>query len=66
MWICLYMCCITRAVHIDEVPDMSAVVVEIEAIINARTLSLLCLNRGHRRATDTLTSAVWMLTTEPT
>ena len=30
------------------------------------TLSLLCLDRGHRRATDTLTSAVWMLTTEPT
>ena len=45
MWICLYTCCVTCAVHIDVVPDMPTAVVEIEAIINAHTLSPMSRQR---------------------
>ena len=26
VWLCLYMCCITRAVHLDLVPDLTAII----------------------------------------
>lgn len=39
MWICLYTCCVTRAVHIDVVPDMST-----DTFI--RSLKRFCARRG--------------------
>ena len=38
-WICLYTCCVTRAVHLDVVPDMSAATF-------IRSLNRFCARRG--------------------
>ena len=39
MWICLYTCCVTHAIHIDVVPDMST-----ETFV--RCLKRFCARRG--------------------
>ena len=39
MWVCLYTCCVTRAVHIDVVPDMST-----DTFV--RSLKRFCSRRG--------------------
>ena len=39
IWICLYTCCVTRAVHLDIVPDMSAATF-------IRSMKRFCARRG--------------------